>query len=137
MEFTSVYELKHAFYAFIVLYDLLYERTLEQSISHKKMPTIEEHKEFVASHPYREWHLICIDALIVGAIYLTKNNEIGIGILEHSKGHGYGKQAVKMLIDMHQGERLLANINPANEASIKMFEGLGFKLIQQTYELNT
>ena len=31
--------------------------------------------------------------------------------------------------------RLLANINPLNERSIKMFESLGFKLIQLTYAI--
>jgi RimJ/RimL family protein N-acetyltransferase len=118
-----------------VLYDLLTERTPEQSISHKKMPTFAEHSHFVMNQPYPEWYMID-DGGYVGSIYLTKANEIGISVFNKFQGRGYGKRAVRMLVDKHKGKRLLANINPLNERSIKFFTELGFKHIQQTYELS-
>ncbi len=38
------------------------------------------------------------------------------------------------LMEAHPRKKYLANINPANERSIHMFEKLGFKHIQNTYE---
>jgi len=126
-----------------LLWDLLSERTPTQSISHRKMPTREEHIAFVASRPYQAWYIVeavtdCVDdvALVtenVGAAYLSRNREIGIGILQRHKGKKYGINAVRNLMEMHPG-KYLANINPDNEASIKLFTGLGFKHIQNTYE---
>lgn len=123
------------------LYDLLAERTPEQSISHKAMPTWEEHVEFVGSKPYPHWYLIevvteCVDfALIteiVGAVYLSKQREIGISIYSKHRGNGYGKNAVKALMARNPGP-FLANVNPANTISAGLFRDLGFGLVQHTY----
>ena len=115
------------------LYDLLLERTPEQSISHKQMPTYQEHCQFVNSKPYKDWFLIEDRGHVVGSIYLTHQNEVGVFIFNKYQGEGRGSLAVHMLMCRYHGERLLANINPKNEASIKCFTELGFKLIQQTY----
>ena len=117
------------------LYELLRERTEQQSISHKKMPTYQEHCRFVDSKPYKDWFLIEDHGEAVGAIYLTHQNEIGVFIFKKYQGKGYGPLAIHMLMCRFPGERFLANINPNNAASIKCFTQLGFKLIQQTYEL--
>lgn len=115
------------------LYDLLAERTPEQSISHKAMPTFEQHRAFVASNPYLEWLLIEEKERVVGSIYLSKQDEIGVFIFNKYQGEGRGAQAVSMMMARHPKKRLLANINQKNEASINCFTNLGFKLIQQTY----
>lgn len=118
-----------------ILFDLLSERKSEESISHRAMPTWAEHENFVDSQPYRHWYLIAReDEKYVGACYLTHDNEIGIGILSAYKGNGYGPRAVRLLMSAFPGARLLANINPANTASIRMFEKLGFRHCQNTYE---
>jgi len=120
------------------LYELLEEREPWQSISHKEMPTHEDHATFVWSHPYTVWYIITAadnDHGIpqeVGSIYLTYNNEIGISILKAYHGLGYGKEAVELLMDLYKGP-FLANINPNNEPSCAFFESLGFKLLQVTY----
>jgi RimJ/RimL family protein N-acetyltransferase len=98
------------------------------------MPTVEQHLAFVRSNPYEEWNLVEVVDSIVGATYLTRAGEIGIFIFKAYRGHGYGKRAVQMMMEKHKDKRLLANINPANEASIGMFQKLGFNLIQHTYE---
>lgn len=116
-----------------ILYQLLKERTPDQSISHKKMPTLAEHISFIDSDPYLAWYFVEVDE-IVGTIYITRQREVGISIFKHQQGKGYGKEAVKMLRNIHPG-RLLANISPLNDKSIDFFKGLGAKLIQFTYEL--
>jgi RimJ/RimL family protein N-acetyltransferase len=116
-----------------VLWMLLAEREPNQNISHRRMPTPEEHIAFIASRPYPHWYLIDVGDW-AGAIYLTKEREIGIGILKRHRGHGYAGNAIQMLRDKHPG-KFLANINPKNDVSIKLFTGFGFKHKQNTYEL--
>jgi predicted acetyltransferase len=126
----SIYEIEGAGR---ILYDLLAERTPEQSISHKEMPSYEEHRAFINSKPYLCWYIIYASSP-VGAIYLTKSREIGIGIFSKHKSKGYGTKAVKDLISLHPG-KFLANINPDNFASRMFFmENFKAKLIQETFE---
>ena len=130
-----------------VLYDLLKERTPEQSISHARMPTMEEHAAFVRSSPYAAWYLIEVlpisyEAAVfgrqkptcVGATYLTKQREVGIFIFRAHQGKGYAREAIALLREKHPG-RLLANVNPDNEASNLLFKRMGGKVIQVTYAL--
>ena len=115
-----------------LLYELLKERTPEQSISHKEMPTYTQHCQFVSSEPYRAWYLVQDDSITVGATYLTRNGEIGIAVFEEQRGKGYAEAAIKMLMERHDGP-FLANINPKNGASIGLFRKLGFEILQETY----
>jgi RimJ/RimL family protein N-acetyltransferase len=122
-----------------VLYKLLKEREPHQNISHNGMPTRKDHVAFVESKPYKAWYLIQIATdepinpdLTVGAIYLTKAREVGIGILKAHRGHGHARNAIQALRQMHPG-KLLANINPHNKASRRLFEKLGFNFLQVTY----
>lgn len=129
MQLIDVY--KHP-NAYTILWELLQERTPEQSISHKEMPSWGRHCVFVESHPYIAWYLIEVDE-IVGAVYLTRMDEIGIFIFKEHHGKGYGTQAVKMLMEKHPRDKFLANMNPENYKSSGMFRKLGFKHIQNTY----
>lgn len=127
------------------LFYLLDDRPPENNISHREMPTWEQHNAFVANHPYEFWGLIdparyhFVDHF-VGAIYLSKpgspsvpGNEIGIDIFKEFQGKGYGTQAVKLLMEMHGERRYIANTAPTNEASQALFKSLGFKLCQFTF----
>lgn len=116
-----------------ILWDLLAERTPEQSISHKGMPTWEDHVAFVGSPPYTAWYLIDMDGFVVGSTYLTHSFEIGISVFHNCRRIGIGSSAVKELMRLHGPRRYLANINPANEASKRMWAKLGFTKIQETY----
>jgi RimJ/RimL family protein N-acetyltransferase len=107
------------------------EREAHQSISHRQMPTLQEHKAFIASRPYLHWYLVYVGEY-AGAVYLSKQREIGIGILKAYRNQGYAKMAISQLMGMHPGQ-MLANINPANRESIDLFTGLGFRLLQLTY----
>ncbi len=107
------------------LWELLGERTPEQSISHRSMPTWEQHCTFVDARPYECWYLIADARWIVGACYLTKQREIGVSIFRAHHRQGHASRAVAELMRLNPG-RFLANINPANEASIALFRKLGF-----------
>jgi len=136
MILTSVYtkDTKPTERAIAFLYRLLAERTPEESISHRALPTLEEHRKFVGSHPYMHWYLMEVSDIPVGACYLTWRREIGIFRLRLYKGLGYGRQAVVLLMKKHPG-KFYANVNPLNTASQYLFQSLGGKVIQWTYEL--
>ena len=129
------------------LFDLLKERTPIQNISHAKMPTYEEHEKFVKSKPYDKWYIITVRLIIdwhkgmeeidIGSIYLTKNNEIGLFLLNKYSNHGYGKTALKFLMEENPRKFYLANINPQNENSLKFFSKNNFKPYQVTYRLKS
>ena len=104
------------------LYELLLQRKKIVNISHKKMPTYEEHVKFIESEPYSKWYIIQIDDKKIGSIYLTKENEIGIFVKEDIQRRGIGSNALNELININPGLRYLANINPKNEKSIKFFK---------------
>ena len=124
------------------LYELLEQRPPEANISHRGMPTMEEHRAFIESDPYAAWYTV--EALVgspgfetpkkIGAVYLTRRDEIGVHILSEYRGRGYGRPAVQMLMERHPRERYLANISPMNEASQRLFRSLAFTLVQWTYE---
>jgi RimJ/RimL family protein N-acetyltransferase len=118
------------------LYNLLEQRDVSVNISHKSMPTYEQHVVFIASKPYPYHKVIQSYGRSVGVIYVTPHHEVGIQIEKSELRKGYGNEALHQLIVDHLGQRLLANINPANTPSIGFFEGAGFRHIQNTYELN-
>ena len=116
-----------------VLLKILSERKPFQSISHKTMPTWEEHCQFVDSHPYQHWYVIMVNG-DVGTVYLTEQREVGVFISEAFRGRGYAEAAVRMLVEQHPG-RILANVNPDNTASMLLWEKLGGEVLQMTYEV--
>ena len=109
-----------------VLWLLLGERKPEQSISHKEMPTWDQHCAFIASKPYLAWYFFTSPAgFPAGAVYLTKQRQVGVSVLKAHRRQGLARQALASILKLHPG-RCLANINPANEASIALFRSLGF-----------
>lgn len=141
------------------LHQLLLERPCYANISHNEMPTWEEHCRFVramapvplidvrkpetmrwpslgAHLSYEAWELISADDKIVGSVYLTKRDEIGVHIFQEFWCLGFGYDACFELIQKHGKRRYLWNVNPKNEASIALARKLGFSgPIQHTYEL--
>lgn len=131
------------------LYELMKEREPEINISHRAMPTFEQHRQFWHRRVYRFTYLLERQAegkeepVWVGYISATANNEIGIVIRKPYRGCGFGPMAIRMLMAMHRPNpaepsvrngHWLANIAPGNAHSKHVFEGLGFREIQRTYE---
>ena len=117
------------------LYNLLKERDSKTNISHKKMPTYNEHVNFVSSKPYTCWYIIEYNGKKSGSIYLSKNNEIGIFLKKSLQGKDIGHASIELLIKKNPKSRYLANISSKNKKSIKFFKNNNFKLIQYTFEL--
>ena len=117
------------------LFNLLKERSTAENISHKKMPTYNEHKKFVKSKPYSRWYIIIFSNKMAGSIYLTRNNEIGIFLKKEFRTQNIGKKALEMIIQKNPRKRYLANVNPKNRKSVNFFKKNHFKLIQYTFEL--
>lgn len=130
-----------------ILWDLLAEREPEASISHREMPTREEHGVFVTSNPYRVWYFIRKDdeaSPIVGACYLTWNNEIGVQLFEGYQGQGLGSAAVEELIGRHSPEpsvpgkrpgHYVANVSPSNVRGQAFWHKMGGPVVQLTYKV--
>lgn len=117
-----------------MLYNMLAEREPHETISHSRMPTLEEHKAFVMRVPYKGWYFIHNNDAIVGSIYITYANEIGIHITKPNRRCGYAELAIAVLIKLHKEKFYLANINPNNEKSVRLFTKIGFGHIQNTYK---
>ena len=117
------------------LYTLMAERTPKVNISHRNMPTWEDHVGFCKDDPYPHRYIIWCGPIRVGTIYLTDHREIGLFIGREHQGGGLGHEALQLLLQKIPG-KVYANINPLNVESIHFFKGEGFQLLQQTYCLN-
>ena len=104
------------------LFDLLKERNPRVNISHKKMPTYNQHRKFIKSKQK------------IGSIYLSKNDEIGIFLSKKFQGKNVGNFALNELMKKNPRKRFLANVSPKNKKSMEFFKKNGFKLIQYTFE---
>ena len=125
----------HLEYKYIRTYLFLYERLSnpEFNISHKKLPTFDEHVKFINSKPYKGWWLVYANIFyntLVGSVYLTNENEIGIYLIKKYRKCGIGSEILKQIEPMCEGEILYANINVENESSKKFFTKNGFKLYE-------
>ena len=118
------------------LYNLLMERETRVNISHKKMPTYNQHVSFVSAKPYSKWYVILYGASKAGSIYLTSQNEIGIFIKKSFQNKRIENIVLHKLIQKNPKKRYLANVNPQNKKSMRFFKNNGFKLIQYTFELS-
>ena len=116
------------------LFDLLEERNPRVNISHKKMPTYNQHTKFIKSKPYSKWYIILKSKQKIGSIYLSKNDEIGIFLLKKFQGKNVGNFVLNELMKKNPRKRFLANVSPKNKKSIEFFKKNDFKLIQYTFE---
>ena len=119
------------------LFDLLKQREGIVNISHKSLPTWEEHVEFIKNNTYQSWDIIWVDNVRIGNIYLTDRDEIGIFLDKEFQSNGYGSIAINEFMKKNGKKRYLANINPTNYKSIQFFGKHGFIHIQNTYHKKT
>lgn len=147
MNLINVYEDREdqavEFFLFRVLRDRLSEPIA--NISHTAMPTWEEHKEFIKKKVYHAWYAIQNTSEdLIGTVFITKTNELGIFIRKPFRGKGYASWALNTVMKMHPplpgqpsqvNPRFVANIRDGNAASIALFESLGAKILSHTYLL--
>src|SRR5690242_10326663 len=108
-----------------LLYRLMQERPAESAIAHRRTPSMEEHRAFMASRPYRVWCLVQAEDRAVGAVTLTPSNEVGVFILREFQRRGYARAALQALMRAYRPlpaipavrpGYFVANVNPANQA---------------------
>ena len=110
------------------LYELLKERDETINISHKKLPTYEEHSNFVKSNEYDGWYIILIDSKKVGHIWINSESYIGTFIKKEYQKIGFGAEAFKKLRELHKRQKYLGRVNPKNTQSKILLEKFGFEL---------
>lgn len=124
----------------VALYNLLHRR--KYNISHKKMPTFEEHEIFVQNNPYRAWYLIKKENLCVGSVYILRDNCIGINmdlpVVQSIQ------ETILFITSKHKPLKEIKSIRPPNyymNVSIdnsdmqRILETIGATKIQYTYLL--
>ena len=119
----------------LFLYELLKNKDPNANISHKKMPSYDEHVEFVISKPYTNWYIIEYDKKNVGSIYLSKQDEIGISVSNDYEYDQIVKPALKLLMKLNQRKRYLANTSPKDVRSQEFLLKNGFTGLEYVYEM--
>ena len=119
----------------LFLYELLKNKDPNANISHKKMPSYDEHVKFVMSKPYTNWYIIEYDKKNVGAIYLSKQDEIGISVNNDYEYDQIAKPALKLLMKLNQRKRYLANTSPKDVKSQEFLLKNGFTGLEYVYEM--
>ena len=121
----------------LFLYDLLKIRDPLANISHKKMPSYDEHVNFILSNPYAIWYIIEYEGKKIGSVYLSKQDEIGISLVDNSLYDKIGKSVIKLLIKNNPRKRYLAKVSPQNKKLQNFFVNNGFIGLEYTYEITT
>jgi len=121
------------------LYNLLSERYF--SISHNKLPTFEDHIQFIKNNPYYKWVIVKQDKILIGSIYINKNNSVSIKLMKK-----YLFQLENVLIKFEKSfppqleiksyrkEQFFFNVNPKDEVMIKVLENRHYKISQISYQ---
>ena len=117
------------------LYELLKNKDPNSNISHKKMPSYDEHVKFVMSEPYTIWYIIEYDKKNVGAIYLSKLDEIGISINNDFEYDQIAKIALRLLMELNPRKRYLVNVSPKDVRSQEFLLKNGFTGLEYVYEM--
>ena len=122
------------------LYELLKKK--EFNISHEKLPSFEEHKTFVENNPYRKWYFLLRQKQIMGSIYITNENIIGINIPKAQTDEYFN--SIKLILNKMnplkpiksvRSKNFCINVNPNNNGLIKALKMLDMELIEQTYRV--
>ena len=119
----------------LFLYDLLKTRDFRENISHKKVPSYDEHVHFILSNPYTIWYIIEYEGKKIGSVYLSKQDEIGISLVDNLLYNKIGKSVIKLLIKNNPRKRYLANVSPQNKKLQDFFVNNGFTGLEYTYEI--
>ena len=119
----------------LFLYELLKTKDPIANISHKKMPSYDEHVNFILSNPYAIWYIIEYEGKKIGSVYLSKHDEIGIYLVDNSLYDKIGKSIIKLLIKNNPRKRYLAKVSPQNKKLQNFFVNNGFIGLEYTYEI--
>ena len=127
----------------LILYNILKKRDTKTNISHKKIPTLKQHVNFINSLPYRYWFIIKKSSSVLGSIYVTRSNEISISLLKKSTKNfsevlSLITNSIKPLpaIASKRNGKFILNLSPSNKFYNKLLKSIGAKKIQETFLLS-
>ena len=123
------------------LYQLLSDRP--HQISHRQMPTFEEHATFVQNNLYRVWYIVHEDEHMVGSVYLTDQNTIGINIDDRRVETLLSVVIAKIKADFDPLPAVKSmragcfsiNVAPTNKPLLNALHNEGFPVSQICFEL--
>jgi len=81
-------------------------------------------------------YFITVDSDHIGYVLITPRNEIGYFVMPKFQGKGYGKAAVRELIEREDRKYYWAMIPINHEGSLKFIAKLGFEKSGDVYALN-
>ena len=121
-----------------LLFEILKKRT--PSISHKSLPTFQEHKNFVLNHPYRAWFIVKNNSDHIGTVYILKNNSIGVNLIKEKKTAT--PWVIKEILSKYKPLKEIKSVraaefdfhvSPRNADFVSILEKMGARLAQSTY----
>lgn len=121
------------------LYSLLKAR--KYSVSHKEIPSFEEHSDFVKNHPYYKWFIVENQTYLIGSLYIHKDNSIGLDILNQFEVLipeilSFMEKKYKPLpsIKSVRSKNFFLNISPQNKRLQDLLLSLDYKISQISFE---
>ena len=121
------------------LYELLKAR--KHSISHKEIPSFDEHSSFVENHPYYKWFIVEKQSSLIGSIYIHNDNSIGIDILDQFEIFipdvlKFLEQKYRPLpyIKSVRSKNFFLNLSPQNKELQDLLISLGYEISQISFE---
>ena len=121
-----------------ILFELIKNKVF--NISHNRLPSYNEHKNFVASNPYRIWSIIKKNNQPIGSFYINRLNYIGINLIDNSQ-QNY-EECIREIISKYNPLKPIPsvrnkffqfNVNPENINFIKALDSFNTYHIQNTY----
>ena len=114
------------------------------NISHKSVPSFDEHTEFVQNHPYRKWIIVRNTEIAIGNVYMQYNNSIGLNIYPSVTCEQIYKilrrifasnSPLPAVPSVRFGEFFL-NVATDNKMLQNMLSSLGFSEVERTFVLS-
>ena len=125
-----------------LLFSLLKNRIY--SISHKSLPSLEKHQEFVRSNPYLHWYLIYNNQDLIGSFYIKEDNSIGVNILKPSLiilkkiiyyiNNNFSKSSA---VPSKIAPYFFINVAKTNKRLYEILEKIGCEPIQTSFEIKS
>ena len=123
-----------------LLYELLESRI--HNISHSKMPSFQEHKNFVLNMPYRFWYLVFYKEKAIGSFYAKYDNSVGLNLVDQKKSHVLAifKFLRENLSPKPPEPSLVSsdfhlNVSSNNQELLMIFDKLKLKRFQVSYKI--
>ena len=125
-----------------ILYTQLKKRI--HNISHKRIPTLEDHKSFVKNNPYRAWYIINDNSHTIGSVYVKFDNSIGLNCNDNIS-NGEIKNILNLVCSKISPLKAEPSVRPSNffinVASLnkslqQKLSSIGLVETQRTYIIN-